>query len=408
MTFLIILLIIPLDIITIKGLKRTFPQFCSLHRRLVKNTFIIQAAASVMIVLCGFFLHRRVSDYRIIAHYAYFMGFVFTLFCPKLLFVSFLFADDIIASIRKRLFTNISRERRHIIAKGGFWTSLVFVGLFIMGIVFGRYNYTVEHVEIEFANLPDSFNGYKIVLISDIHAGNFAGSANRLQKAIDLMNREQPDIIALAGDLVNNFAEEITPLIPIFLQLYARDGKYAVLGNHDYGGYFDWDTPADSVVNHKAIENAIGQMGFVLLNNQSVIINLNNTDSIALIGTENWGIKERHPKRADLEKAMEPVRDIPFRILLTHNPLFWPESVEGKTDIALTLTGHTHGMQMGIKLGKLHLSPAMFQFRHWAGLYQTDNQYLYVNRGLGVNAFPGRIGMWPEITVITMRSGLIF
>jgi len=405
MAFIIIILIILLDIFTVWGLMRMYPQFCSLHRRLVRNVFIIQAVVSVMILLCGFFLERQVSDYRIIALYAYFLGFVFAFYIPKSIYVAFLFADSIIATISKRyrrLFDKFPRESRCIIAKGGFWASLVFVSFFLLGILFGRCYYVVEHVEIDFADLPRAFSEYKIVQISDIHAGSFAGSAKHLQKAIDLINEQAPDLIVFTGDMVNNFAEEITPLIPIFSQLYARDGKYAVLGNHDYGGYFDWDTPADSAANHEAIENAIEQMGFVLLNNQSVIINNYNTDRIALVGVENWGIEKRHPKRADLEKAIESVRDIPFKVLLTHNPLFWPEGVEGKTDIALTLTGHTHGMQMGIKFGKLSFSPASLRFPYWAGLYQTGKQYLYVNRGLGVIGFPGRIGMCPEITAITL------
>ena len=405
MTLFITLLIIPLDLVTVWGLKRTYPKFCSQHRQLVKNLFIIQAIASVMIALGGLFLHRRVGDYRMIALYAYLFGFVFALYIPKLMFVAFLFADSIIATISKRyrrLFDIFPRGSRRIIAKGGFWTSLVFVCLMLLGILFGRYYYKVERIEIDFADLPRAFNEYKIVQISDIHAGSFSGSAKRFQKAIDMINKEEPDLIVFTGDLVNNFAEETTSLIPFFSQLYARNGKYAVLGNHDYGGYFDWDAPADSVANHEALENALEQMGFVLLNNQSAIINQYNADRIALIGTENWGIEERHPKRADLGKAIESVRDIPFKILLTHNPLYWPKEVEGKTDIALTLTGHTHGMQMGIRLGKRHYSPAALRFRHWAGLYQTDKQYLYVNRGLGVIGFPGRIGMFPEITVITL------
>ena len=401
--FIIIFLIILLDIVTIKGLKKTYPQFCSLHRRLVRNAFVIQTTLSVIIVLCGFFFQRRVSDYQIIALYSYFFGFVSALYFSKSLYVMFLFADGILAAISRwyrRLFDKFPRGSHHIVAKGGLWMSMAFVCLILSGILFGRYHYTVNHVEIEFANLPRAFNEYKIVQISDIHAGSFAGSAKRFQKVIDMINKEEPNLIVFTGDMVNNFAGETTALIPIFSQLYARDGKFAVLGNHDYGGYSDWDTPADSVANHEAIKNAIEQMGFVLLNNQSVIINHYNTDRIALIGVENYGSVNRHPKRGNLEKAIESVSDIPFKVLLMHNPLFWPVKVRGKTDIALTLAGHTHGMQVGIKFGIQRFIPARFRYRYGAGLFQTGRQYLYVNRGLGVIGFPGRIGMWPEITVI--------
>ena len=402
----IVLLIVLLDVISAWGVRRIYPRFCSRHRRLVRNAFIIQAVLAAMIVLCGFFLQHQVRDYRLYALYAYVFGFITALYLPKSLFAAFLFADGIISAISlryRRWFDKFPRDSRRIVANGGFCTSLFFTGLILWGILFGRYNYTVDQVEISFTDLPRAFNGYKIVQISDIHAGSFAGSARRFQKAVDLINRQEPHLIVFTGDMVNNFANETDSSIPIFLQLQARDGKYAVLGNHDYGGYFDWDTPSDSVDNHEALENAIRQMGFELLNNQSVIINQYNTDRIALIGIENWGTGERHPRRGDLDKAMESSRDIPFKILLSHNPVFWSEKVEGKTDIALTLSGHTHGMQMGVKLGKRRYGPApLFHYRHWAGLYRTDNQYLYVNRGLGVIGFPGRIGMSPEITVITL------
>ena len=400
MTFFFVVLIILVDIITVRGLKKTFPRFCSLHQRLVKNAFVTQTVVSVVILLCGFILQRRIHDYRMITLYAYFFGFVAMLYVPKSLYVAFLFVDEMISKISK----HYRGASRHIVANGGFWTSLVFIFLFLWGILFGRYYYTVDHVEICSADIPQAFNEYKIVQISDVHAGCFAGSIKRFPKAIELINEQEPDLIVFTGDMVNNFAEEATPLIPFFSQLSARDGKYAVLGNHDYGGYYDWKTPADSVANHKAVVNAIEQMGFVLLNNQSIIINRYNTDSIALIGVENWGVKKQHPKRSDLEKAMKTVREIPFKILLAHNPLFWREDVEGKTDVALTLSGHTHGMQLGIKLGIQRFIPAWLRFRYGAGLHQTDKQYLYVNRGLGVIGFPGRIGIWPEITVITLRG----
>ena len=354
---------------------------------------------SVIIVVGGFILQRQISDYRFIAVYYYLFGFIVALYFPKSIFVSFLFADWII--LKTRSWGKLSGKSCYLVAKCGFWTGIVVVCLFVWGIFFGRNNFTVDRVEISVENLPVEFDGYKIVQITDIHAGSFAGSAKRFQKAVNMINGQSPDLIVFTGDMVNNFADEAIPFIPVFSQLDARDGKYAVLGNHDYGGYTDWNTPADSVANHEALKNAIEQMGFVLLNNQSVTINRCDSVCIALIGTENWGDLERHPKRADLKKAMETL-DIPFKVLLTHNPLFWPEEIEGKTDIVLTLSGHTHGMQMGVKLGKKRYSPAMFKFRHWGGLYQTDKQYLYVNRGLGVIAFQGRIGMSPEITVVTL------
>ena len=410
MSFFIIGILILLDVITFWGIKKTFPQFNSRHRKGIRNAFIIATVVSALIVLIGYILQHQVRNYRLFAWYYYLFGLVATIYIPKSLYAFFLIADRIIARPVRFLKSDRSRKPRHIVAKTGFWTSLFFAFLMIWGIVFGRYDFTVDQVDVVIDHLPPAFHGYKIVQLSDIHAGSFAGRTQRFQKVVDLINQQDPNLIVFTGDLVNNFAEEAIPLIPIFSQLVARDGKYAVLGNHDYGGYYNWKTPADSVANHKALEHAVEQMGFVLLNNQSVIIDpavFPSSHRMALIGIENWGIQKPYPKRSDLEKAMEPVRDIPFKLLLSHNPSFWPEHVEGKTDIALTLSGHTHGMQMGIRLGKKRFCPISLlrqRYPYSVGLYRVGKQYLYVNRGLGVIGFPGRIGMPPEITVITLQN----
>ena len=394
-------LIVLLDVITEKGFHKIFPQFGTRHRRAIRKALIIQAAASVAIIIGGSIFQQYIGDYRIIAVYYYIFGLIVTIYLPKAIFVSFLFAGRSISWIRERRGKR-SEKPRDILAKCGFWTGLAAIAIVIWGIFFGRFNFTIHHEKICDSNLPPSFNGYKIVQFTDVHAGSFFGSAERFREAVDKINDQAPDLIVFTGDMVNNFADEAVPIIPFFSQLKARDGKYAVLGNHDYGGYTQWKNPADSVANHEALKNAITQMGFELLQNRSVVISRSDSARIALIGTENWGVKKRYPKRANLTKAMQSVNDIPFRVLLSHDPSYWPQEVKGKTDIALTLSGHTHGMQTGVKLGKRHYSFAFFRFPYWGGLYQTGRQYLYVNCGLGVIAFPGRIGMSPEITVITL------
>ena len=390
----VIISIIVLDAITLKGIIRGFPQFFARCRRGLRIAFIVQSAVAAAIVLGGLF-QRYVDDYRLIALYYHFFGAVAAIYIPKAAYAALLFADlKIKATSRLRL------------AKYGLWACMPFVLLVVWGILFGRYNFTVEQVELTSDSLPHDFDGYKIVQLSDIHTGSFAGAAHRFKKAVDLVNEQKPDLIVMTGDIVNNFADELTAFIPVFSQLKAVDGKYAVLGNHDYGGYFKWKNPADSVANINAIKSAIVKMGFVLLNNQATTISRYDTNHIALIGVENWGILKRFPKRADLKKAMEPVNDMPFKIVLAHDPSFWTKEIKDKSDVALTLTGHTHGMQMGVKIGNKRYGPAPLfpRFRYWAGLYQGGNQYLYVNRGLGVIGFPARIGMPPEITVITLRN----
>jgi predicted MPP superfamily phosphohydrolase len=404
--FIIAIQIILLDIITVWGIKRTFSQFSNLHQKGIRKAFTIQVSLSLVIVLSGFFLQHQVRDYRLFAWYYILFGLMAAVYIPKSVYALFLFVDWVVSSIsrrRRRQLDIFPRGPRHIAAKYGFWSSTVFVFLILWGILFGRFSFDVDHADITITDLPPAFNGYKIVQISDVHAGSFAGFVKRFQKAVDLVNAQEPNLIVFTGDMVNNFAEEASPLIPIFSQLEARDGKYAVLGNHDYGGYFDWDSPSDSAMNHADLEYAIERMGFVLLNNRSAVISRYNDDRMALIGIENWGVAERHPKYGNLEKAMKPVQDIPLKVLLSHDPSFWPGYVEGKTDIALTLSGHTHGMQMGVKLGKKRYSPALLlRYQYSTGLYREGKQYLYVNRGLGVIGYPGRIGMSPEITVITL------
>jgi len=398
--------IIFLDTITLWGVKRTFPEFSSHHWRGIRIAFIIQSAVSVVAILSGFILQRHIHDYRMFAWYYYFWGLMGGIYIPKAMFAFLLIFDWVLSKFSKlyrRQFDKFPRGSRRIIAKCGFCISVALIALIVWSIFFERNLYKVDQVEVFIDNLPNAFHGYKIVLISDIHAGSFAKSTERFQKTVDLINQQEPNLIVCAGDYVNNFAEELIPLIPVFSQMNAPDGKFAVLGNHDYGGYHDWDNPADSVANHELIKDAIEQMGFELLNNRSVIVSRYNSDRMALIGVENWGIKKRHTKRGNLEIAMKPVRNIPFKVLLSHDPSFWPIAVEGKTDINLTLSGHTHGMQMGIKLGNKRFSFApLFGFPYGTGLYQKGKQYLYVNRGLGVIGFPGRIGMAPEITVITL------
>ena len=406
MNFLLVALpIIVLDILTFCGIKRTFPQFASRYQQGIFYFFIFQSVVSVVILFAGNFFDRQITNYQMFAWYYYFIGALVVLYAPKLIYVLFLMADCILATISRlyrRHFDKFPRGSRRIVARCGVCTSAFFASVIVWGILFERNSFSVDHVEILVDDLPSAFHGYKIVQISDLHAGSF-WSSRRFQKAVDLINRQEPNLIVSTGDMVNNFADELTPLIPVFSQLKAPDGKYAVLGNHDYGGYSNWNHPDDSIANHEALKNAVEQMGFVLLNNQSVVISRYNSDRMALIGIENWGIKKRFPKRGDLEKAMEQVRDISFKVLLAHDPCIWHEQVEEKTDIVLTLSGHTHGMQMGVKLKEKRYGPASLkQFSHLAGLYQTGKQYLYVNRGLGVIGFPGRIGMPPEITVISL------
>jgi len=399
--------VVVLDLVTVLGIKKVFSKFSVRYKRGIRIAFFAQTVLALVIVFGGCFLKGNIRDYLFLADYYYVLGFMLAIYFPKALFALFLLADRLFLAIKQR-----SRRKQnptpckqhHILAKCGLAAGLLFMGFMVWGILFGRYNYTVEQVEMFFDDLPHSFDGYKIVQITDIHAGSYGRTIKHFEKAVALINAQEPDIIVLTGDLVNNFSEELILLAPIFSQLQAKTGQYAVLGNHDYGGYYNWENPADSTANQAAIEHYISMMGFKLLKNEAVVFSRNSTEQIALIGVENWGRLKRFPKRADIETAMLPVIDVPFKLLLSHDPDYWEERIKGKTDIALTLSGHSHAMQMGLKLGKKRFSPAHFLYRYWSGIYAAGNQYLYVNRGLGFVVFPGRIGMPPEITVITLKK----
>lgn len=276
------------------------------------------------------------------------------------------------------------------------------VGAFLYGIT-NRYNYKVHRVKLKFANLPAPFKGLKIVQISDIHSGSF-DNEHAVSRGVEKVMQEEPDIIFFTGDLVNNKAEEIQPYTHLFSQLTAPLGVYSTLGNHDYGDYVTWPSDDAKRQNLEHLKETHGKMGWRLLMNEHVEIEKGN-DKIAVIGIENWGAKAGFPKYGSMSNAYAGLKekDIPFKVLLSHDPSHWDaEVIKDYQDIDLTLSGHTHGMQFGIEIPGLKWSPVKYIYKNWAGLYQKGTQHLYVNRGFGFLGYPGRLGILPEITVIEL------
>jgi uncharacterized protein len=269
------------------------------------------------------------------------------------------------------------------------------------GIV-GKTQLCLNKFEVEFTKLPESFNGLILLQISDIHIGSFMQNKSLLTKVVKKMNDLNPDIILLTGDLVNNFKNETYGWQPIFSELHATLGKYAILGNHDYGDYFNWKNKNDKVENFNSVLYAYRDFGFRLLRNESIKIT-NSKDSIYLVGVENWGQKP-FPQYADLDLALKNVPSVSFKILMTHDPSYWESKICGKQDIDLTLSGHTHGLQWGLKPGGIEFSLMYFLRKKWAGLYSDNEQYLYVNRGLGTIGINFRLDMPAEITQITLKK----
>lgn len=285
-------------------------------------------------------------------------------------------------------------------------TALILGGTTIAGFLYGirnRYNYQVRKVKLNFSNLPNAFKGLKIVQISDIHSGSF-DSHEAVAKGVAMVMEQQPDIIFFTGDLVNNKAEEIKPYIDIFSKLSAPLGVYSTLGNHDYGDYVEWPSAEAKKANLEELKQIHHQMGWHLMMNEHVVLDKNGAQ-IAVLGIENWGAKAGFPKYGDLRRAYNglPEKNIPFKILLSHDPSHWDAQVTTQfQDIDLTLSGHTHGMQFGIEIPGWKWSPVKYLYRNWAGLAQQGKQYLYVNRGFGFLGYPGRLGIMPEITSIEL------
>ena len=263
------------------------------------------------------------------------------------------------------------------------------------------YRFKVYNTTIHHKNLPESFEDLKIVHISDLHLGSFGYRYGILEKAITIINDLEPDLIFFTGDLVNNFAWELNGWDEVLKKLSAKMAKYAVLGNHDYGDYSNWNAPESKIENFEAIKNFYERIDFTLLLNEGITLSKND-QNIAILGVENWGFPPFR-QDGDLIRALNEVEAIPFKILLSHDPSHWDAEVVPYSDIALTLSGHTHGMQAGINFMGKQWSPIKYKYKRWAGLYNIESQYLYVTRGLGWLGFPGRLGMRPEITLINLK-----
>lgn len=283
-------------------------------------------------------------------------------------------------------------------------SAMISIGIFMIigyGIVFGKHNLNIVRQELEFQDFPEQLNGLVIVQISDIHFGTFGKNPSVLAQALKKIEKINPDLLFLTGDIINNFSSELAGFEPWLQKLPARYGKFAIQGNHDYGDYSQWPDSASKIKNLEQIRAGMTNGGFDLLLNTWKSVKIKDT-SICIIGVENWG-HAPFPHYARLDLALDSIPDKLFKILLSHDPAFWQSKVIPETDIPLTLSGHTHGGQFGIKIAGIEFSPIYFFQPNWGGLYQSDNQTMYVNRGLGCLGFPARIEMRPEITVLTLK-----
>lgn len=339
---------------------------------------------------------ERMHPYRKQLLISSFYGLTVSSFIPKLIFV-------IVISIL--YFTNyVFSDEESLIAIPiiGLFSGFLPFFVIIYSVFRSLYRFKVHRIRINFEALPANFEGLRIVHISDLHLGSFKSRHHILDRAVKIINRLEPDFIFFTGDLVNNNAWELKGWQTVLKKMVAKIGKYAVLGNHDYGDYSEWKSEKAKQSNFESIKYFFGKIDFNLLMNEAVTIEKDG-QKIAIVGVENWGMPP-FKQYGDLKKALKGVVKIPFKILLSHDPSHWNEEVVDKTNIALTLSGHTHGMQAGINIKGKNWSPIQYKYAHWAGLYERFNQYLYVTRGLGWMGFPGRLGMRPEITLIELHQ----
>jgi predicted MPP superfamily phosphohydrolase len=338
---------------------------------------------------------------------AFSMGFLLM----KLLIALVLLIDD----ARRVIFWVLSKfyhpEQRPALVESGMTRSdflarmaLLFGGTLFGGMVYGmtnRYNYTVRLHKLRFPNLPEAFRGLRVVQISDIHTGSLndrAAVGRGIQKILDL----KPDLIVFTGDLVNNTSDEADEFLPELSKLSAPLGVYSILGNHDYGDYVSWETPEAKAANLERLKDLHRQMGWNLLLDEHVVLERGG-ERIGLLGVQNTSFRNNFHSYGDLAKAYAGSEPLPFRILLSHDPSHWDGEVNARyRDIDLTLSGHTHGFQFGVEIPWIKWSPVQYIYKQWAGLYQSGEQYLYVNRGFGFLGYPGRVGIMPEITLLEL------
>jgi hypothetical protein len=411
--FVFTTLILAIDFYSYRGIKKLSANYSGRIKRIIFILFWFIPLILILGIILFAFINKSIDPANFLKYFHLISGTFILFYVPKLVFTIFNLLDDLVL-LFKKLFSkkeiNLSEinPEKSPITRGQFLTrvGIVMAGVPFLsiayGIKWGRFNYTIRNHTLSFINLPKSFDGLRIVQISDFHLGSFLNKKEEIDEAVEFINDQNPDLLLFTGDFVNNVSTEINPFMPALRKLKSKYGMYSILGNHDYGDYVPWDSEEKRQQNIDRIIKLQEESGFKLLINDSAKIELNN-ESISLVGVENWGMPP-FPQYGDLNKALTNVENDSFKILLSHDPTHWDEEVLGFTDIDLTLSGHTHGAQFGIEIPGWRWSPVSFRYKRWGGIYEEGKQYLNVNTGIGFIGFPGRVGMPPEITVIELRS----
>ncbi len=389
---------------------RTVTHAGSERAKIIVYTLYWIIAVLAIVALLAFPQIQALQTSKVFRNYVF--AILVGLFIAKLIGSAFFLMDDLRRIIMWLISKLAPRTGAHFADEGGNISRSAFLSWMGLGagtVLFGtllvgfsnKYNYQLKRIKLSFSNLPEAFKGLRIVHISDIHSGSFQNK-QAVQRGVDLILKEQPDIILFTGDLVNDRHDEMIDYMDVFSKLKAPLGVFSTLGNHDYGDYVSWPSPLAKINNLDKLKSVHEKMGWRLLMNEHIPLQRGDS-SIAILGIENWGAKGRFPKYGKMEEAYKGTEHYPFKILLSHDPSHWDAEVKLKyKDIDLMLSGHTHGMQFGLENPYFKWSPVQWMYKQWAGLYEDGNQKLYVNRGFGFIGYPGRVGILPEITVIEL------
>jgi uncharacterized protein len=409
-----LLLFVVIELYAFKGLRMLTMNIDPMWRRIYTWAFWISTVVCYGLIVMIMMKWSQRHDPNVVRTYNLFnftVGFFILTVTTKLVFGSFHLINDLF-NLGKwavaELFSKPESEphekmtRTQFFNQAGLGVAAAWAGSLLYGMTRGKYAFRVMQETVYFPDLPAEFDGTRIVHISDMHLGSFREEFDEVQKGFDLISSLDADYVFFTGDMVNNYSDEAEPWIERLRGVKARFGKFSILGNHDYGDYAMGDLPEMKKNSQRRLAEIHAESGFRLLKNENVLLEKNG-QSIRLLGSENWGLGFH--QYGDLDKTLAGTQESEFKILLSHDPTHWSEHVTGKHNVALTLSGHTHGAQMGIELPQfgIKFSPVSLRYKRWGGLYNEGSQYLYINRGFGFLAFPGRVGMAPEITLLELK-----
>jgi len=404
---IISVLLLLIDFYSYKAINNVYRNWSVEKRKILKSAWW----GYTFVLLVGTFLSMIFNLYLSIK--TLFLVALFITFVTKLVFMPFLFIDDIrrlFLWLQHKIFPKqkvIEREnsipRSEFLIKAGLAVAAIPLASLSWGIAYGAYDYRVRKQTLYFKNLPSEFEGITLGQISDIHSGSFYNKKAVLG-GVEMLLQQKPDFVFFTGDLVNGKAEEMKDYQDIFSKVKAPLGVYSTLGNHDYGSYEKWPSEAARLKNLEAVKKTHQLMGWDLLMNENRRLKVNGAE-IGILGIENWGTG-RFPKFGKMEEAIKNTDDLPVKLLLSHDPSHWRAEVLPKyPSIDASFAGHTHGAQFGVESKYIKWSPVQYMYDEWDGLYKERNQQLYVNVGYGFLGYPGRVGILPEITIFELKKG---